>query len=167
NDGTLPWGNIKRKEKEEDDTEWVIRSKFKDELANFMLEKKSHTKGIREMLDQHCKEMHEQFSQILYAIRERKTPKPEATTFSPFPSRVKKQKKDDEDEWLFLIFKRIHINLPFLEAMIHMPKGANVLKDLLSHKKKLYPKEFAPKKKETQEASYCHVLLDPWQSRMP
>ncbi|GJS87522.1 hypothetical protein Tco_0770158 [Tanacetum coccineum] len=31
----------------------------------------------------------------------------------------------------------IHINLPFLEAMIHMPKGAKVLKDLLSHKEKL------------------------------
>ncbi|GJU82056.1 hypothetical protein Tco_1284421 [Tanacetum coccineum] len=62
NDDIPPRGNIKRKEKEEDSPEWLIRSKFKDELANFMLEKKSHTKGIGEMLDQHCKEMHEQFS---------------------------------------------------------------------------------------------------------
>ncbi|GJR92095.1 reverse transcriptase domain-containing protein [Tanacetum coccineum] len=52
-------------------------------------------------------------------------------------SRLKKQKKDDEDERLLSIFKQIHINLPFLEAMIHMPKGAKVLKDLLSHKEKL------------------------------
>ncbi|GJR10742.1 DNA-directed DNA polymerase [Tanacetum coccineum] len=44
---------------------------------------------------------------------------------------------DDEDERLISIFKWIHINLPFLEAMIHMPKGANVLKDLISHKEKL------------------------------
>ncbi|GJS06557.1 hypothetical protein Tco_0363353 [Tanacetum coccineum] len=51
--------------------------------------------------------------------------------------RLKKQKKDDEDERLLSIFKQIHINLPFLEAMIHMPKGAKVLKDLLSHKEKL------------------------------
>ncbi|GJT32672.1 hypothetical protein Tco_0923091 [Tanacetum coccineum] len=43
NDDTLPWGNNKRKEKGEDGPEWVVRSKFKDELANFMLEKKSHT----------------------------------------------------------------------------------------------------------------------------
>ncbi|GJS87852.1 DNA-directed DNA polymerase, partial [Tanacetum coccineum] len=50
---------------------------------------------------------------------------------------LKKQKKDDEDKLLLLIFKQIHINLPFLEAMIHMPKGAKVLKDLLSHKEKL------------------------------
>ncbi|GJW67299.1 reverse transcriptase domain-containing protein [Tanacetum coccineum] len=51
--------------------------------------------------------------------------------------REKRQKKDDEDENFLSIFKQIHINLPFLEAMIHMPKGANVLKDLLSHKEKL------------------------------
>ncbi|GKA98484.1 reverse transcriptase domain-containing protein, partial [Tanacetum coccineum] len=54
-----------------------------------------------------------------------------------WPSRLKKQKKDDEDERLLSIFKQIHINLPFLEAMIHMPKGAKVLKDLLLHKEKL------------------------------
>ncbi|GKB37642.1 reverse transcriptase domain-containing protein [Tanacetum coccineum] len=148
------------------------------------------------MLDQHHKEMHKQFSQILSAIGKSKTPKPEALTFAItirlgvstqdppfstpanhtkgatkkeghegaepniihneeptpwpsiyyqpskssnllFPSKVKKQKKDDEDEWLLLIFKQIHINLPFLEAMIHMPKRATGLKDLLSHKEKL------------------------------
>nr|GEU61860.1 hypothetical protein [Tanacetum cinerariifolium] len=55
----------------------------------------------------------------------------------PFSSRLKKQKKDDEDERLFSIFKQIHINLSFLKAMIHMPKGAKVLKDLFSHKEKL------------------------------
>ncbi|GKC28908.1 zf-CCHC domain-containing protein [Tanacetum coccineum] len=32
---------------------------------------------------------------------------------------------------------QIHVNLPFLEAMIHMPKGATILKDLLSHKDKM------------------------------
>ncbi|GKF80609.1 hypothetical protein Tco_0239211, partial [Tanacetum coccineum] len=62
---------------------------------------------------------------------------PSKSSNLPFPSRVKKQKKDDEDERLLSIFKQIHINLPFLEAMIHMPKGAKVLKDLLSHKEKL------------------------------
>ncbi|GKC44393.1 hypothetical protein Tco_1062115, partial [Tanacetum coccineum] len=45
---------------------------------------------------------------------------------------IKEAEKDDEDERLLSIFKQIHINLPFLEAMIHMPKGAKVLKDLLS-----------------------------------
>nr|GFB10296.1 hypothetical protein [Tanacetum cinerariifolium] len=147
------------------------------------------------MLDQHRKEMHEQFSQIIFAIKESETPKPEAPTFTiitdhesaletpfstpanhtegetkkegpkgaepriihneslpprpsifyqpsrlvnlPFPSRVKKQKKDDKDEQLLLIFKQIHSNMLFVEAMIHMPKGAKVLKDLPSQKEKL------------------------------
>ncbi|GJT06278.1 DNA-directed DNA polymerase [Tanacetum coccineum] len=62
---------------------------------------------------------------------------PSKTSNLPFPSRLKKQKKDDEDERLLSIFKQIHINLPFLEPMIHMAKGAKVLKDLLSHKEKL------------------------------
>ncbi|GJW07558.1 hypothetical protein Tco_1569981 [Tanacetum coccineum] len=52
NDDTPPRGNNKCKEKGEDGLEWTIRSRFEDELANFMLEKKSCTKGIGEILDQ-------------------------------------------------------------------------------------------------------------------
>ncbi|GJZ64191.1 hypothetical protein Tco_0620612 [Tanacetum coccineum] len=199
NDDTSPWGNNKRKEKGEDGPKWIVRSKFEDELANFMLENKSHIKWIGDMLVQHCKELREQYSQILSTINKSKTPEHEAPTLAittrsgistqdppfpasprpatdnfiegetknegpkgtepsitqepaprsstiyqpsktsnpPFLSRLKKQKKDDEDERLLSIFKQIHINLPFLEAMIHMPKGAKVLKDLRSHKKKL------------------------------
>ncbi|GJZ48694.1 hypothetical protein Tco_0602526 [Tanacetum coccineum] len=59
-----------------------ILSKFEDELANFMLEKKSYMKGIGEMLDQHRKELHKQFSQILSAIEKSKTPEREAPTFA-------------------------------------------------------------------------------------
>ncbi|GJX26484.1 hypothetical protein Tco_0232780 [Tanacetum coccineum] len=46
NDNSPPWENSKCKEKGDDGPEWVVRSKFEDELANFMLEKKSHMKGI-------------------------------------------------------------------------------------------------------------------------
>ncbi|GKF04658.1 hypothetical protein Tco_0035326 [Tanacetum coccineum] len=101
---------------------------------------------------------------------------PSKTSNLPFPSRLKKQKKDDEDERLLLIFKQIHINLPFLEAMIHMPNGVKVLKYILSHKEKLEKAASSVKLseecsaiihgvclkwKETQEASHCHVLSDP------
>ncbi|GKE53402.1 reverse transcriptase domain-containing protein, partial [Tanacetum coccineum] len=55
----------------------------------------------------------------------------------PFPSRLKKQKKDDEWEKFLSIFKHIHINLPLLEALNQMPKRAKVLKDLHSNKAKL------------------------------
>ncbi|GJT57595.1 hypothetical protein Tco_0992649 [Tanacetum coccineum] len=66
-------------------------------------------------------------------------------TSCPTPEGIalKKQKKDDEDERLLLIFKQIHINLSFLEAMIHMLKGAKVLKDILSHKEKLETTAFS------------------------
>ncbi|GJW84146.1 hypothetical protein Tco_0157291 [Tanacetum coccineum] len=75
NDDTPPWGNSKRKEKKEDGPEWIVRSKFEDELANFMLEKKSHTKGIGEMLDQHYQELalkivHEYLHSILDKLME-------------------------------------------------------------------------------------------------
>nr|GEW25964.1 hypothetical protein [Tanacetum cinerariifolium] len=62
---------------------------------------------------------------------------PSKSSSIPFLSRLKKQIKDDDDERLLYIFRQIHVNLPFLEAMIHMPKGAKVLKDLLLHKEKL------------------------------
>ncbi|GJT37743.1 aldehyde dehydrogenase family 3 member F1-like protein [Tanacetum coccineum] len=55
----------------------------------------------------------------------------------PYPSRLKKKKKDDEDEKFLSISRHIHINLPFLEALLHMPKEAKVLNDLLSHNAKL------------------------------
>nr|GEU93793.1 retrotransposon protein, putative, Ty3-gypsy subclass [Tanacetum cinerariifolium] len=67
---------------------------------------------------------------------------------------LKKQKKDDEDELLLLIFKQIHINLPFLEAMIHMPNGAKVLKDLISHKEKLEKAAFLVKLSEE-----CYAII--------
>nr|GEW81764.1 reverse transcriptase domain-containing protein [Tanacetum cinerariifolium] len=90
-------------------------------------------------------------SRPTWPSRESETPESEAPTFAittrsgvstqdlPFLAspRLKKQKKDNEVERLLLIFKQIHINLPFLEAMIYMPKGAKVLKDLLLHKVKL------------------------------
>nr|GEX96674.1 hypothetical protein [Tanacetum cinerariifolium] len=41
-----------------------------------------------------------------------------------FHSRLKKQKRDDNEERLLSIFRQIHFNLPFLEAMIHNPKGS-------------------------------------------
>ncbi|GKF67640.1 hypothetical protein Tco_0197319, partial [Tanacetum coccineum] len=201
-------GNNKRKEKGEDGPKLTVRSKFEDELANFMLEKKTHAKGIGDMLDQHHKELHKKISQILSMIKKIKTPKPEAPTFAittrsgvstqsppfpalplstyddlteenkkdrhkgakpstiqepaprpsifyqpskssniPFLSRLKKQKKDYEDERLLSIFKQIYINLPFLEAMIH----TKVLKDLLLHKEKL--KKSASSVKLSEECS--------------
>ncbi|GJQ94242.1 hypothetical protein Tco_0005381 [Tanacetum coccineum] len=65
---------------------------------------------------------------------------------------IERQKKDDDKERFISIFKQIHVNLPFLEAMIHMPKGAKVLKDLLSHKEKFKKAAFSFKLSEEYSA---------------
>ncbi|GJX84333.1 reverse transcriptase domain-containing protein [Tanacetum coccineum] len=165
NNDIPPWGNYIKEEGEED-LHWVLRSKFKDDMANFIMEKKHHLNGLREMMDQQKTNMHEQFSKVFTTLRRntslndppmaittlsgtttRDSPHPASHTF-PLPHEQAsndeigskeplKQEKKDEDEKLLNIFKQIHINLPFLEAMIHIPKGAKVLKDLLSHKEKL------------------------------
>nr|GFB62621.1 hypothetical protein [Tanacetum cinerariifolium] len=66
--------------KGEDGLEWTVRSKFEDELANFMLEKKIHAKRIGDMLVQHRKGLREQYSQMPSAIDKSKTHEPEAPT---------------------------------------------------------------------------------------
>ncbi|GJV98332.1 hypothetical protein Tco_1553584 [Tanacetum coccineum] len=121
----------KRKEKGEDCPRMDY---FEDELANFMLEKKSHTKGETEK-----EGLEDAESSIIQEPAPRPSIfyQPSKSSNLPFPFRLKKEKKDDEDERLLSIFKQIHINLSFLEAMVHMPKGAMVLKYLLSHKEKL------------------------------
>ncbi|GJW47157.1 hypothetical protein Tco_0078803 [Tanacetum coccineum] len=88
--------NSKHKEKGENGPEWVVKSKFEDELANFMLEKKSHAKGIGDMLH--------------------------------------KEK---------------------------LEKAAASVK--LSEECSAVIQRSLPRKKEIQEASHCHVLLDLWQ----
>ncbi|GJZ31276.1 hypothetical protein Tco_0576323 [Tanacetum coccineum] len=156
-----------------------LMSKFEDELANFMLEKKSHAKGIRDMLVQHRISIQDPpFSASPRPATDNFTegeiekeglegaepniiqePAPQPSIlYQPskssnlsFLSKLKKQKKDDEDKRLLSIFKQIHINLPFLESMIHMPKGAKVLKDLLSNKEKL--KKAASSVKLSEECS--------------
>ncbi|GKB50454.1 putative reverse transcriptase domain-containing protein [Tanacetum coccineum] len=62
NDDIPPWGNNQQKKEGEEGPKWVVRIKLEDELSGFMLEKSFHTKGLGEMLYQHHKGMHEQFS---------------------------------------------------------------------------------------------------------
>ncbi|GJR42360.1 hypothetical protein Tco_1310463 [Tanacetum coccineum] len=101
----------------------LLRSKIKGKLANFMLEKKFHMKGIGEMLDQHPPsqstpanhaegatekegpEGAESSSMDEEAPRSSIFHQPSKSSNLPFPSRVKKQKKDNEDERLLSIFK--------------------------------------------------------------
>ncbi|XP_076958661.1 uncharacterized protein LOC143634472 [Bidens hawaiensis] len=55
----------------------------------------------------------------------------------PYPGRLKKQKMEEQYGKFLELFKQLHINLPFIDALKEMPKYAKFLKEVLSNKKKL------------------------------
>nr|GEW58172.1 reverse transcriptase domain-containing protein [Tanacetum cinerariifolium] len=59
----------------------------------------------------------------------------------PYPSRMLKQKQQEKDEVqiqnFWQMFKQLHINISFADALVFMPKYQKMLKSLLSNKEKL------------------------------
>ncbi|XP_076888197.1 uncharacterized protein LOC143538548 [Bidens hawaiensis] len=55
----------------------------------------------------------------------------------PYPARLKHQKYTREYGHFLDMFRQLKINLPFIEALQHMPKYAKFLKDLLKRKERL------------------------------
>ena len=58
----------------------------------------------------------------------------------PFPQRLQKEKKEEQFSKFMEIFKKIEINIPFVEVINQMPNYAKFLKDILSKKKKITEK---------------------------
>ncbi|GJQ91913.1 reverse transcriptase domain-containing protein, partial [Tanacetum coccineum] len=75
----------------------------------------------------------------------------------PYPLRLNKDKLQDKSDiriHKFLqMFKKLHFNISFAEALAQMPKYAKMLKDLLSNKEKLL--ELA----NTPLNEYCSAVL--------
>ncbi|GJY74464.1 reverse transcriptase domain-containing protein [Tanacetum coccineum] len=67
-------------------------------------------------------------------------PKPKPSI--PYPSRANKQKLREKDDILaskFVeIFRELHFELSFADALLHMPKFASMFKSLLNNKEKLF-----------------------------
>ncbi|XP_076907771.1 uncharacterized protein LOC143564353 [Bidens hawaiensis] len=55
----------------------------------------------------------------------------------PYPNRLKKEKMEAQYGKFLELFKQLHINLPFIEAISQMPKYAKFLKDVLTNKRNL------------------------------
>ncbi|KAL1818270.1 hypothetical protein ACET3Z_013139 [Daucus carota] len=55
----------------------------------------------------------------------------------PFPRRLKKQQLDKQFGKFLEVFKKLHINIPFAEALEQMPSYARFMKGILSKKLKL------------------------------
>ncbi|GJQ90529.1 hypothetical protein Tco_0001668 [Tanacetum coccineum] len=67
-------------------------------------------------------------------------PKPKPTI--PYPSRVNKRKLREKDDKLALkflvILRKLHFELSFVDALLHMPKFATMFNCLLNNKEKLF-----------------------------
>ena len=55
----------------------------------------------------------------------------------PYPQRLKKGKLEKQFAKFLDIFKKLHINIPFMEAMENMPSYVKFMKQILASKKKL------------------------------
>ncbi|XP_030502340.2 uncharacterized protein LOC115717494 [Cannabis sativa] len=55
----------------------------------------------------------------------------------PYPQRLHKNKMDKQFSKFLEIFKKLHINIPFIEALEQMPTYLKFMKDILSKKRKL------------------------------
>ncbi|KAI3775968.1 hypothetical protein L1987_45728 [Smallanthus sonchifolius] len=55
----------------------------------------------------------------------------------PYPGRLKKQKIEEQYGKFLGLFKQLHINIPFVEALAQMPKYTRFLMDVLMNKRKL------------------------------
>ena len=55
----------------------------------------------------------------------------------PYPQRLKKHKLDNQFTKFMDVFKKLHINIPFADALEQMPSYVKFMKDILSQKRKL------------------------------
>ncbi|XP_022857587.1 uncharacterized protein LOC111378584 [Olea europaea var. sylvestris] len=88
----------------------------------------------------------------------------------PFPQRYLKKEFDEKFTKFLEVFKKIHINIPFAEALAQMPNYAKFLKKVMSKKRKLEEFETV---KLTEECSAIlqkklpHKLKDPSSFNIP
>ena len=61
----------------------------------------------------------------------------ETTIPIPYPQCLKKNKLDKQFTKFMDVFKKLHINIPFVDALEHMPSYVKFMKDILSKKRRL------------------------------
>ena len=55
----------------------------------------------------------------------------------PYPQRLKKNKLDKQFTKFMEVFKKLHINIPFANALEQMPSYVKFMKDIFSYKRRL------------------------------
>ena len=61
----------------------------------------------------------------------------ETTALIPYPQRLKKNKLDKQFTKFMEVSKKLHINIPFVDALEQMPSYVKFMKDILSKKRRL------------------------------
>ena len=72
----------------------------------------------------------------------KKEDKPAYMLVVPFPQRLQKAKMEEQFSRFLDIFKKIEINIPFVEALTQMPNYAKYFKDILSKKRNFAKNEW-------------------------
>ena len=68
---------------------------------------------------------------------EENTTEAKASIQVPYPQRLKKHKLDKQFTKFMDVFKKLHINIPFADALEQMPSYVKFMKDILSQKRRL------------------------------
>ena len=68
---------------------------------------------------------------------EEKSVSPEYKPRVPYPNATRKDRSDEQFGKFLKLLKKLHINLPFIEALSQMPNAMKFLKELLANKRKL------------------------------
>ena len=72
--------------------------------------------------------------------KEKLTPKPSFPSYitpPPFPNRLAKSKKEEQEKDILDTFRKVEVNIPLLDAIKKVPRYAKFLKELCSSKRKI------------------------------
>ena len=106
---------------------------------------------------------------------ERKEAKKQAVTVEPYapvpyPQRLRKNKLDKQFTKFMEVFKKLHINILFVDALEQMPSYVKFMKDILSRKRRLSEFETVNLIEECSailQRKFPHKLKDPSSFTIP
>ena len=87
-----------------------------------------------------------------------------------YPQRLKKNKLDKQFTKFMEVFKKLHIKIPFADALEQMPSYVKFMKDILSKKRRLLDFETVNLIKECSailQRKFPHKLKDPGRFTIP
>ena len=109
----------------------------KDLSSNKKTERKEETEAEKEETEKE-EEKNSQIEQLKGSNdQKKKEGVPAYTPAVPFPQRLQKSRREEQFSKFLDIFKKIEINIPFVEVIIQMPLYAKFLKEILSKKRKI------------------------------